>query len=83
VWRPSTGVWYVIQSSTNKIVTQQWGEPTDVPIARDYDGDLKADYAVWRPSNGTWYVIRSSDHVIVSQQWGASTDVPVNKPVGQ
>ncbi|HXZ40386.1 MAG TPA: hypothetical protein VEG68_06560 [Terriglobales bacterium] len=25
VWRPSTGMWYVIQSSTDKIVSLKWG----------------------------------------------------------
>ena len=36
VYRPSTGVWYVLQSSTNytKYVAQQWGVSTDVPVPR-------------------------------------------------
>jgi hypothetical protein len=29
VWRPSTGYWYIIQSSNGAIVAKQWGAPSD------------------------------------------------------
>jgi hypothetical protein len=34
VWRPSTGEWFVLQSSTNFTTTiyMQWGLTGDVPI---------------------------------------------------
>jgi hypothetical protein len=32
VWRPSTGTWWVIQSSNSKIIKQQWGASTDIPV---------------------------------------------------
>jgi hypothetical protein len=77
VWRPSTGDWYIIQSSNGEHVTQQWGVPTDIPVAGDFDGDGKTDIAVWRPSTGNWYIIQSSNGAIVTKQWGAPTDIPV------
>ena len=73
----------MIQSSNGKWVIKQWGQPGDVPVPRDYDGDLKADFAVWRPSNGIWYVIQSSNNKVITHQWGVSTDILLNKPVGQ
>ncbi len=34
VYRPSTGYWYILQSSTNftTYIAQQWGLSTDIPV---------------------------------------------------
>ncbi len=52
VWRPSTGVWWVVNSSDGAVVTRQWGAGYaphhDVPVPGDYDGDSKTDFAIWR-----------------------------------
>ncbi|MBV9780944.1 MAG: VCBS repeat-containing protein, partial [Acidobacteriaceae bacterium] len=77
VWRPSTGVWFIVPSNGNTPYTQQWGAPGDIPVPGDYDGDGKTDFAVWRPSEGNWYVLQSSNGTQVVQQWGASGDIPV------
>src|SRR5229473_3604787 len=39
VYRPATGVWYILQSSTSftTFVAFQWGLPHDVPVLGDYD----------------------------------------------
>jgi Matrixin/FG-GAP-like repeat/Ig-like domain from next to BRCA1 gene/Fibronectin type III domain len=77
VWRPSNGVWYVINSSTGLSMSKNWGLSTDLLVAADYDGDGKTDFAVWRPSDGTWWIINSSNGSVTSRQWGASGDKPV------
>jgi uncharacterized repeat protein (TIGR03803 family) len=81
IYRPGTGRWYVLLSSTNSAtyVSYQWGVSTDTPVAGDYDGDGKTDIAVYRPGTGLWYVLLSSTNfaTYVSYQWGVSGDIPV------
>jgi hypothetical protein len=79
VFRPSTGTWYVLQSSSNytTATATQWGNGLDIPVPGDYDGDGKTDIAIFRPSTGTWYIIYSSTGTAVGVQWGNGNDVPV------
>ena len=78
VFRPSTGTWYVIRSSSpGAPIGQQWGTSGDIPVVGDFDGDGKTDFAVFRPSTGTWYVILSGSGTIIEQQWGTNGDIPV------
>ncbi len=78
VFRPSTGVWFLLQSSNGQATAVQFGSPGDVPVAGDYDGDNKADLTVFRPSNGTWYHLNSSNGAFVGVQFGANGDKPVS-----
>ncbi len=77
VWRPSTGTWWVIDSSTGLYTQQLWGLSGDIIVPGDYDGDGKTDYAIFRPSTGTWWVLLSSTGKIVTQPFGMSGDIPV------
>lgn len=89
VWRPSTGVWYILRSTDGNIDHFTWGMTTqhptgglaDVPVPADFDGDGRADIAVFRPDTGIWYILTSStgyDHrSTVYFQWGQLGDVPV------
>ena len=83
VYRPATGIWYILKSSTafTGYAAYQWGGSTDTPVSGDYDGDGKSDVAVFRPATGLWYVLKSSTNFTGydAYQWGASTDVPVLK----
>jgi hypothetical protein len=45
-------------------------------VARDYDGDGKADVAIWRPGDGNWWIIKSSNGAKQSTPWGVSGDTP-------
>jgi hypothetical protein len=81
VWRPSSGIWYILRSSDGGITATQWGGSffNDVPVPGDYDGDGKTDIAVWRPGDGYWYILRSSDGGATYTQWGSGSlnDIPV------
>ena len=80
VFRPSTGVWYILQSSNGQVRTDAFGLSGDKPQPADFNGDGRADLGVFRPSDGTWYIAKPQGipgqnfHAI---QWGASSDIPV------
>ena len=81
VYRPSTGGWYVLRSSTGYTTYSTYSgvSPADVPVRGDFDGDGKDDIAVYRPSNGGLYILQSSTSytTYVSYSWGIPGDVPV------
>ena len=77
VWRPSTSMWYVLQSSDGQVKPTRWGDSTDTAVPGDYDGDGKTDVAVWRSSTSMWYVLQSSNGQGKATRWGDSTDVVV------
>lgn len=69
VRRPSTKLWYVLNSTgidlltsySDGITRKAFGmQESDIPVVADYDGDGRADLAVRRPSNATWYILNSS-----------------------
>lgn len=76
IFRPSTGLWAILQSSDNSYRFQQWGTNGDVATPGDYDGDGKTDLAVYRPSTGAWYILNSFDGSITALFFGIGTDIP-------
>jgi len=72
VFRPSSGVWYILQSSTGAMRAEGWGLSTDKFVPADYDGDAKTDLAVFR--NGVWYIKQSSNSQSAYYNWGLNTD---------
>ncbi|MEP6903167.1 MAG: VCBS repeat-containing protein [Actinomycetota bacterium] len=74
VWRPATGVWYVLKSSSDynpKYAEYfQWGKLGDIPVPADYDGDGRADFAVFRSTENRWYVYQSSNKTWKTSRFG-------------
>lgn len=76
VYRPSTGVWYSLNTINNNFQAVQFGIAEDKIVAGDYDGDGKTDRAVWRPSTGVWYIEKSTGGFTIVQ-FGVNGDIPV------
>ncbi len=75
VWRPSTGVWWVLGGPGSQQVSHQWGTSGDIPVPGDFDGDGKTDFSIFRPSTGEWWVVRSSDNTSYTVSFGSSDDI--------
>jgi RHS repeat-associated protein len=81
IFRPSTGNWFILTSSSGYAtrVVYGFGGVGVIPVPADYDGDHVTDVGIYRPSTGTWFVLTSSSDFTVMewQGWGAAGDVPV------
>ncbi|HLM61128.1 MAG TPA: FG-GAP-like repeat-containing protein, partial [Pyrinomonadaceae bacterium] len=73
VFRPSTGIWY-LQQSTAGFTGVSFGLASDKIVPADFDGDGKTDVAVYR--SGTWYLNRTTAG-FTGIAFGAANDVPV------
>jgi hypothetical protein len=83
VYRVTNSTWYILQSTTNTIQSQQFGLGLglDLNVAEDYDGDGKADFVGLTLGIGsgthTWYIRQSSNSSTRTETWGGSNDEPV------
>ena len=84
VFRPSTGFFFVLRSSTNTIQSVRFGQNGDEPVARDYNGDGRTDFAVVRRTAGAtagapgllvWFILTSDNFTFSATQFGLATDV--------
>lgn len=75
VWRPDSGVWYMLNSSDSVFRAIGFGVATDIPTPGDFDGDGRTDQSVWRPENGVWHFYSRS--IYTSYQFGLVGDIPV------
>lgn len=76
VYRPSNGVWFLLQSQAGETAVQ-FGNATDKIAPADFDGDGKTDLAVYRPgTQGVWYVFNSSTQTSSVEVFGIAEDIP-------
>jgi uncharacterized delta-60 repeat protein len=74
VFRPSTGNWFILQSSNGTVQIPQFGVSGDIPIDGDFDGDGRSDLAIYRPGVGQWWLQRSSDNSVFATTFGIASD---------
>jgi uncharacterized delta-60 repeat protein len=79
VFRPSTGIWYRMNSYFNQIRAFRFGISEDKIVPADFDGDFLTDVAVFRPSEGNWYIQNSGTGVYSIIHFGLPGDIPVAK----
>jgi hypothetical protein len=77
IFRPSIAYWYILRSTNNQVMQQQFGISTDIPAAADYDGDGITNIAVYRPQTGTWYTSTNPQTNYGAVRWGVASDLPV------
>ncbi len=78
VFRPSSGTWYWLDTSTGEHARGfKFGQSGDLIVTGDYRHNHKTDFAVFRPSTGTWWIQygQNADHVGIN--WGQNGDVPL------
>lgn len=80
VYRPTTGIWYSIDSGAETLRSIQFGANGDKPILGDYDRDGKVDYSVYRPDLGVWYMNNTSSG-FQALSWGVAADIPMARAV--
>lgn len=77
VFRSSTGVWYIFESSTNTgRAVPNFGAVGDNPAVGDYDKDGKTDLCVVRNESGqlVWYILNSSNGQTRAVPFGTQGD---------
>jgi FG-GAP-like repeat len=67
VFRPASGTWAMPSQGA-----QQLGQPGDIPLSGDFDGDGTPDIAIYRPGTGEWLAQGQA-----TRQWGSPGDLPV------
>lgn len=79
IWRPATGVWWVLGTTNSQFVTNGWGIAGDLPVPADFDGDGKTDFSIYRPNTGQWWIQRSSDNQTHVVSFGAPCEIEGKK----
>ncbi len=69
--------WYVLDSTTGAVSMHTIGEPGDINVQGDYDGDSITDIAMFSPSTGNWQIRYSDTGQVANLRFGTAGDIPV------
>lgn len=77
-YRPSTSTFRRFAGNNSSVCAPiTLGQPGDIPVSGDFDGDYLTDFAVYRPTTGLWTIRRSSNNTTYTQSWGEAGDIPI------
>jgi N-acetylneuraminic acid mutarotase len=80
VFRPSQGVWYLLQTTAG-FGGVNWGISTDVVTPGDFNGDGRTDLAIFRANNDStqpdFYILLAGSTTFTGVSWGVPGDIPL------
>ncbi len=83
VYRPSEGIWYVLNSAGfgTPVTTVRFGIAEDKPLITDFGGIGVGEYSVYRPSTSVWYKLNSvivfNGQLTTVAKFGITNDIPI------
>ena len=84
VFRPTEGIWYGLRATGGTVVLDsrstigRFGEPGDIAVPGDYDGNGRTDLAYFRPSSGLWFGLRADGAIVLpGARYGSNGSIPV------
>jgi hypothetical protein len=79
IYRVNTGAWFVNPSGGGSPYGIGFGgDPSDYPVAGDYDGDGRTDIAIYRTATGAWFINPSGGGEIYGVGFGGdASDIPL------
>jgi FG-GAP-like repeat len=78
LWSLKTGMLKLQSINSGQSVNFKWGgQPGDILVNGDYDGDGYDEIAVWQRTNQTWYWRHVPDGPLSQARFGSSTGLPV------
>ena len=79
IYYSASGKWYIFQTSTFTVRTEQLGSGTCLPAPGDFDGDRKTDIVVFDSATANWYCkLSGGAEGIVTFGWPGTWPVPAD-----